>query len=651
LKVKRRIEIGSWADFLDSLFIGEMNDFRKMSKAELLSWIGRLKSQHDRSKKKHSVATAALADGEARLQAILDTAVEGIITIDERGAIESLNPAAEKIFGYRTRDLVGKNVKILMPSPDHENHDSYLANYHQTGHAKIIGIGREVSGRRKDGTIFPMDLSVNEVKLAGRRIFTGFVRDITERKQAEAAALASETRYRSLVVMSPDALFINRKERVVFINAAGLRLFGAQTLDQILGRRVFDLFHPDYHPIIHKRLEQMKTGQGVPLIEEKIVRLDGTIVDVEVAAAPFHDSQGPAVQVILRDITDRKQTEKALLHYAALVESSEDAIVGKSLDGYITSWNRGAETIFGYQRGEVIGKHISILIPPDRAREEPVILDKIRAGESVDHYETIRQCKDGRLIDISVTVSPIRDVDGRIIGASKVARDITERKRLEKEILEISDREQRRIGYDLHDGLCQHLAGIELKSQVLEQKLSKRFESAAASAGEISQAVREAIGQTRALARGLSPVTIESDGLLSALQELSLNVEKLFHIRCQFEGDADTQVRDHAAATHLFRLAQEAVSNAIKHGKAKWVSIQLKTEGDRLYLVVSDNGCGIPENRGKSKGMGLRIMQSRANMIGGTLTVERNVPGGTLVICSAPNPAPEKTKKRHAAKK
>ena len=357
------------------------------------------------------------------------------------------------------------------------------------------------------------------------------------------------------------------------------------------------------------------------------------------------------MQVVLRDITHRKQTEKALLHVAALVESSDDAIIGKSLDGHITSWNRGAEQIFGYQPAEVVGKHISLLIPPDRAREEPVILDKIRAGESVDHYETVRIRKDGRLIDISVTVSPIHDADGRVIGASKVARDITERKRLEKELLEISDREQRRIGYDLHDGLCQHLAGIELKSQVLEQKLAKRFGSAAVDAAEISQAVRDSIAQTRALARGLSPVTIESDGLLSALQELSLNVEKLFNIRCQFEGDPEARVRDHSMATHLFRLAQEAASNAIKHGKAKRVSIQLKADGERIYLVVSDNGCGIPENQPKSKGMGLRIMQSRANMIGGTLTVERNVPTGTIVICAAPNPAPQKTKARNAAKK
>ena len=190
----------------------------------------------------------------------------------------------------------------------------------------------------------------------------------------------------------------------------------------------------------------------------------------------------------------------------------------------------------------MVGRHISILIPPDRKDEEPEILEKIRRGESVDHYETIRRRKDGRLIDISVTISPIRDAGGKIIGASKVARDITERKRLEREILEISDREQRRIGHDLHDGLCQHLAGIELMSQVLEQKLAPQSKDAAKRAGEIAKNVREAIGQTRSLARGLSPVTLESEGLASALHELAVNTEKLFNVKCRFDGDSQVSV-------------------------------------------------------------------------------------------------------------
>jgi PAS domain S-box-containing protein len=510
------IEVGSGAGFADSLLIREMKDYQKMTRAELLSSIKQLKSVHARrAKTQKKEAAEALSDSNERLRAILDTAVEGIITIDQRGIIESVNPGAEKIFGYQADELIGKNVSVLMPMPHRAAHDGYLANYLRTGQARIIGIGREVSGQRKNGTLFPMDLSVSEVRLKDRILFTGFIRDISA----------------------------------------------------------------------------------------------------------------------------RKESEKALLHYAALVESSDDAIIGKSLDGYVTSWNHGAEIIFGYSSSEIVGKHISLLIPEDRKGEEPSILEKIKRGESVDHFETVRRRKDGRLIDVSVTISPIRNAKGKIIGASKLARDITGRKQLEREILEISDREQRRIGHDLHDGLGQHLAGIEMMSQVLDKKLAPKFSDGARRAADIARHVREAIGQARALARGLSPVTLESEGLASALHEHAVNVEKLYGVHCHLDYDTQVLVPNHAVATHLFRLAQEAVSNALKHGKATEISIHLKSDPGWIYLGISDNGVGFsPDKTPPTTGMGLRIMKFRAGMIGGTLTIERNARDGMIVMCTAPIP-------------
>jgi PAS domain S-box-containing protein len=496
-----------------------MNSCKTVTKAGLIARLQGLEAQSAAAAAAHRAtmstqrkrARTALADRGERLRAILETAVEGIITMDERGVVESVNPAAEKIFGYRAREIVGGNVNVLMPSPDQEHHDGYLENYRRTGHAKIIGIGREVSGRRKDGTIFPMDLSVSEVQLARRRLFTGFIRDITGRKDAE----------------------------------------------------------------------------------------------------------------------------KALQHQAAIIDSSDDAIIGKTLPGVITSWNHGAEKIFGYTRNEALGKNISILVPPNRADEEPAIIERIRRGEAVDHYETVRRRKNGRLIDISVTISPIREPDGKIVGASKVARDITQRKQLEREILEISDREQRRIGQDLHDGLCQQLAGIELMSRALEQRLAAKSKTDAASAGEIAGHVRDAIGHTRLLARGLSPVTLESEGLMAGLQELAANTEKIFRVGCRFKCASPVPVKDSAVATHLFRIAQEAVSNAVKHGKATQVLIQLHAEPrGKIVLRVNDNGGGFPPTPPRQKGMGLQIMQSRAGMIGGTLAVANHAGGGASIVCS-----------------
>jgi two-component system, LuxR family, sensor kinase FixL len=330
----------------------------------------------------------ALRDSEERLRGILQTAVEGIITIDERGIMESVNPAARKLFGYTQEEMVGQNVSMLMPEPYSSEHGHYLGNYLRTGKGKIIGIGREVVGRRKDGSVFPMDLSVGEVRLAGERFFTGIVRDITERK------------------------------------------------------------------------------------------------------------------------------------------------------------------------------------------------------------------------------------------------------RLEKEILEISDREQRRIGQDLHDDLCQHLAGIGLMSEVLEQKLAGKAEQESAEAGRIAARVQGAIEQTRMLARGLSPLDeMDSADLITALAELASNTTEMFRVRCRFRAENPVILGDAAMSTHLYRIAQEAISNAIRHGRADEIAILLDAEADEAVLSITDNGSGFAEPEKNHDGMGLRIMKYRAGMIGGILEVGQANGTGAVVMC------------------
>ena len=330
---------------------------------------------------------SAVRDREERLRAILETAVEGIITIDERGIIESFNPASERIFGYKAAEVIGKNVNVLMSTPHREQHDGYLESYQRTGHARVIGIGRETFARRKDGTIFPMDLSVSEVRLSDRRLFTGFVRDITERKH------------------------------------------------------------------------------------------------------------------------------------------------------------------------------------------------------------------------------------------------------LEKQILEISEREQRRIGQDLHDGLCQHLTGATLAGQVLEEKLEALHLPVAADSSRVVEIIEDGINLSRRLAKGLYPVEIEADGLMLALEEFAATSSELFKVACRFECDSPVLIHDPATAGHLYRIAQEAVGNAIKHGKARNILIRFDVSEESTVLAIKDDGVGLPEPLPENRGLGLRIMAHRSAMIGGKFNVCRDENSGTLVTC------------------
>lgn len=215
-----------------------------------------------------------------------------------------------------------------------------------------------------------------------------------------------------------------------------------------------------------------------------------------------------------------------------------------------------------------------------------------------------------------------------------IARDVTERRRLEKEILEISTREQRRIGHDLHDGVCQQLAGIAFLSDILADKLDEQHLPETAEARKITELVHKTNAQTRGVARGLFPVRLEENGLLSALEELSKNAGSFFNTQCRFRCETPVAVQDHNVAHHLYYITQEAILNAVKHGKARLIQVRLESEDHNgCKMTVSDDGIGFAPADRLEQGMGIRIMKYRARMIGADLQV-RSVPSvGTEVVC------------------
>jgi signal transduction histidine kinase len=218
--------------------------------------------------------------------------------------------------------------------------------------------------------------------------------------------------------------------------------------------------------------------------------------------------------------------------------------------------------------------------------------------------------------------------------ALAVVRDVTDRETLEKEVVESSNRVQTRIGQDIHDGLGQHLTGITFLSRALEKNLAAKSLPEAAEAAEISKLVIEALSQTRNLARGLFPVEVESTRLCQSFRELANTAEQLFHISCSVECDSNLIVHNKNASTHLFRLAQEAINNAVKHGKAHRVSLLLGSAGDKAVLRITDDGVGFPPENARRTGLGLRIMTYRAQKVGGTLEIQPGQHGGTVVTCT-----------------
>ena len=297
------------------------------------------------------------------------------------------------------------------------------------------------------------------------------------------------------------------------------------------------------------------------------------------------------------------------------------------------------EKIWGRSCRSLYEDHNSILqtvMPEDRSRLAAALAERSLLPQTEIEYRIVRP--DHSLRWIRTRTFPAQTHSGespRVVG---VSQDITDRKVAEKAILEISARERRRIGQDLHDSLLQHLTGIAYLNKVHQQRLAKQAKNKESPhAAYIGELLQEAIREARTLAHGLNPVQLEAHGLMSALRELVHGLEKLYRVPCGFECAEDITLQDHDAATHLYRIAQEALSNALKHAVPEHVTLSLSQVQGLVTLQVRDDGKGFSKNVLEGSGMGLHIMNYRARMIGATLTVKLGAGGGTVVTCVYPN--------------
>jgi len=351
---------------------------------------------------------------------------------------------------------------------------------------------------------------------------------------------------------------------------------------------------------------------------------------------PIRDASGQITRMlgIAEDITDARQAQEALGSLQgkcqALLACLPDMMFRIRKDGTVLEFKAGADASLLLTESMVIGKTLKELLPASLASEATQAVVQAIRTRKVQSFTTQYLLPD-----------EVRDFEARASACSDdevvaVVRDITDRKRLEREILEVSHREQQRIGQDLHDSLGQHLTGITFLAKVLERKLTGKSPEEAKEAAEIGRLIMQALAQTRNLARGLFPVELEQNGVVAALVELASSVERMCKIRCTFKTDDRIEVQDNVLATHVFRIAQEATNNSVKHGKPKHIEISLTTVNDHLVLSVTDDGTGFSHSA-KMDGLGLRIMNYRARRIGGTLEVTTPERGGTRVSCSFRN--------------
>jgi len=292
-------------------------------------------------------------------------------------------------------------------------------------------------------------------------------------------------------------------------------------------------------------------------------------------------------------------------------------------------WGMPCETL--YNQPESI---IDSVVLEDRMRWIVAMAEQALHPQTEVEYRIQRP--DGTIRWIRTRLFPMPDERKEIHRVAGISEDITDRKLVECEILEFSHRERRKMGQEIHDGICQRLTGIAYMLKTLEQDLANQASHESEKAAYMGRLLRESIEQARRLARGLYPIELEAHGLMSALQELAINVEKLYSVECFFECQSPILMNDHEAATHLYRITQEAIANAITHGRATQLVISLTDGIGVIYLRIRDNGKGLAQNLEEASGMGVRIMQYRARMIGAKLTIQEEPESGVLVTCVLP---------------
>ena len=614
---------------------------------------------------------------EAKFQLVFEASPAGMLLVDAAGKITLANTQIKRIFGYTRNELLGQPVELLMPEDLGKVHGEYRNHFIKYMETRPMGAGRDLYGRHKDGRKIPLEIGLNPIDTPEGQQVLAVINDISARKWTEqsvanlAERLDLATRAAHLGIWD-----WNIPENQLVWDGRMFELYGVKKEDFAGAYEAWLAgVHPDDRARCDEAIRMALRNEKPYDIEFRVQWPDGTIRNIKAAGLVMRDKEGRPLRMTgtTHDITERKQQEMANRLLSTVVKSSDDAIITQSLDHSITSWNIGATRMFGYSETEVLGQPITILLPSDKQFEDISIKQRFQNGEKIDNFEITVRCKEKKLIDIAVTISPLRNKDGQLIGSSIIARDITKRKQTERALRELTEdldrrviartqeldasraqlralvaqlsqaeeRERRRLSLELHDYLAQTLTLIRITlGRALTLAPNADVNNLLT---ETQQWVDDAIGYTRTVIAQLSPDILYNLGLPAALSWLSKQQMKHHGLAVDVQGGPKDLQLDEERLVLTFQCIRELLWNVVKHAQATRVTLTYQVHDHALLLEVADNGRGFdPEGNAKrrtgdlAQGFGLFSIGERLALHGGRLEVHASPGQGTQVTLFLP---------------
>ncbi|MCK6393985.1 PAS domain S-box protein [Zoogloea sp.] len=608
-----------------------------------------------------------LVQGESRLRAMVDTAVEGIITIDGRGRILSFNLAAERLFGWQAGEVIGRNVNMLMPEPDRSRHDGYLAHHLQTGEARIIGTGRDVTAVRKDGSPLPMRLSIGRVPIAGEDLFVGFVSDMSERQRMENALREREQQLRSLIDNMPGVCFrscMDEHWSILFISDAVERVTGWRAADFIAGQITFtELIHPDDSEMVWNVVGTALAADRPYMIEYRLRTRSDEEIWVSETGSGKRDTHGQLqwIDGVLMDITDSKRRAAEFEGLANAVNRAL-AVLEIDTDQRIITANTPFLELTGYTLKDLCGQPHDMLCPPSELSSDTYrrkIDEDLRSGQFITS-DVLRLGKDGRRVWMHATYNPIFDANGEICKVTMLAQDMTERRAMELALVDAKERAEQAaaaraaflanmsheirtpmnaiLGFTellmdtaLDDAQRRHLGTVRASARSLLGLLNDILDTAKLDKGAMELELADFS------LRAVCDQTVASLRLGATRKGLDLRLDYPDSVAEHFTGDA----------LRIQQVLLNLLGNAIKFTEQGQVQLQVGMDGEDLHLCISDTGIGIPADRLNSifapfaqadastsrrfggTGLGTTISRQLVELMGGHIRLESEVGVGS----------------------